>query len=157
DRQAEMADTSIRQVNPLPQQQAARPADQLRQLITTIGDSPQQAPELPAEDKRSDEKRGDAPSDLPPTNPEIASLQARLDMFRQTSAQRPRVLLLTSVATKGSADAAYLHAWRQKVEATRNDNFPEEALARQITGDLRMIVRLLPFGAVEDVVFLESA
>ncbi|WP_043319722.1 energy transducer TonB [Microbulbifer sp. HZ11] len=157
DRQAEIADTSIRQVNPLPQQQAARPAEQLRQLITTIGDSPTQAPELPAEDKRSEEKRGDAPTDLPPSNPEIASLQARLDKIRQTIAQRPRVRRLTSVATKASADAAYLHDWRQKVEAVGNDNFPEEALARQITGDLRMMVRLLPTGAVEEVVILESS
>ena len=157
DRRAEIADTRIRQVSPLPQQQAAPPADQLRQLITTIGDSPQQAPELPAEDKRSKEKPGDAPSDLPPTNPEIASLQARLDKIRQTIAQRPRVRRLTSVATKASADAAYLHDWRQKVEAIGNENFPEEALQQQITGDLRMMVRLLPTGAVEEVVILKSS
>lgn len=157
DRRAEIADTAIRKVNPLPQQQAARPADQRRQLVTTIGDSPQQAPELPAEDKPSEEKRGDAPTDLPPSNPEIASLQARLDKIRQTIAQRPRVRRLTSVATKASADAAYLHDWRQKVEAVGNDNFPEEALAHQITGSLRMMVRLLPTGAVEKVVILDSS
>jgi len=156
-RRAEIADTVIRDVNPLPQQQAARPAQQRRQLVTTIGDSPQQAPELPAEDKLSDEKRGDAPSDLPPSNPEIASLQARLDKIRQTIAQRPRVRRLTSVATRASADAAYLHDWRQKVEVVGNDNFPEEALQRQITGSLRMMVRLLPSGAVEKVVILESS
>lgn len=157
DRRAEIADTRIRKVSPLPQQQAARPADQRRQLITTIGDSPQQAPELPAEDKRSKQKRGDAPSDLPPSNPEIASLQARLDKIRQTIAQRPRVRRLTSVATKASADAAYLHDWRQKVESIGNENFPQEALQQQITGDLRMMVRLLPTGAVEEVVILKSS
>ncbi|WP_193165828.1 energy transducer TonB [Microbulbifer hainanensis] len=156
-RRAEIADTAIREVNPLPQQRSARPADQRRQLVTTIGQSPQQAPELPAEDKPSKEKRGDAPNDLPLSNPEIASLQARLDKIRQTIAQRPRVRRLTSVATKASADAAYLHAWRQKVEAVGNDNFPEEALQRQITGSLRMMVRLLPTGAVEDVVILQSS
>ncbi|MBB3061009.1 energy transducer TonB [Microbulbifer rhizosphaerae] len=156
-RRAEIADTVVREVNPLPQQQAARPAEQRRQLVTTIGESPQQAPELPAEDKPSEEKRGDAPNDLPHSNPEIASLQARLDKIRQTIAQRPRVRRLTSVATKASADAAYLHSWRQKVEAVGNDNFPEEALQRQITGSLRMMVRLLPTGAVEEVVILESS
>ncbi|SEA22331.1 energy transducer TonB [Microbulbifer marinus] len=156
-RRAEIADTVIRDVNPLPQQQTARPAEQRRQLVTTIGDSPQRAPELPAEDKPSEEKRGDAPNDLPMTNPEIASLQARLDKIRQTIAQRPRVRRLTSVATKASADAAYLHDWRQKVEAVGNENFPEEALQRQITGSLRMMVRLLPTGAVEEVVILESS
>ncbi|BBM01053.1 energy transducer TonB [Microbulbifer sp. GL-2] len=156
-RRAEFADTQIHNVNPLPQQQAARPADQRRQLVTTIGKSPLQAPELPAEDKFSEEKRGDAPSDLAQTNPEIASLQARLDKLRQTIAQRPRVRRLTSVATKASADAAYLHDWRQKVEAIGSDNFPEEALQRQITGSLRMMVRLLPTGAVEEVVILESS
>ncbi|WP_323845886.1 TonB family protein [Microbulbifer magnicolonia] len=156
-RRAEIADTVIRDVNPLPQQQMARPAEQRRQLVTTIGNSPHWAPELPAEDKPSKEKRGDAPSDLPLTNPEIASLQARLDKIRQTIAQRPRVRRLTSVATRASADAAYLHDWRQKVEAVGNDNFPAEALQRQITGSLRMMVRLLPTGAVEEVVILDSS
>ncbi|AWF79566.1 energy transducer TonB [Microbulbifer sp. A4B17] len=156
-RHAEFADTQIHDVNPLPQQQAARPTEQRRQLITTIGESPVQAPELPAEDKFSEEKRGNAPSDLAQSNPEIASLQARLDKIRQTIAQRPRVRRLTSVATKASADAAYLHEWRQKVEAVGSDNFPEEALENQITGSLRMMVRLLPTGAVEDVVILESS
>ncbi|AMX03980.1 energy transducer TonB [Microbulbifer thermotolerans] len=156
-RRADIADTVIRAVNPLPQQQAARPAEQRRQLVTTVGESPQQAPELPAEDKPSKEKRGDSPSDLPLTNPEIASLQARLDKIRQTIAQRPRVRRLTSVATKASTDAAYLHDWRQKVETVGNDNFPEEALRKQITGSLRMMVRLLPTGAVEKVVILESS
>ncbi|WP_444929311.1 energy transducer TonB [Microbulbifer sp. SSSA002] len=156
-RRAEFADTQIHDVNPLPQQQAARPAEQRRQLITTIGDSPIQAPELPAEDKFSEEKRGNAPSDLAQSNPEVASLQARLDKIRQTIAQRPRVRRLTSVATKASADAAYLHEWRQKVEAVGSDNFPEEALRNQITGSLRMMVRLLPTGAVEEVVILESS
>ncbi|MCO1332984.1 energy transducer TonB [Microbulbifer sp. OS29] len=156
-RRAEFADTQIHDVNPLPQQQAARPADQRRLIITTIGDSSFQAPELPAEDKFSKEKRGDAPSDLAQNNPKVASLQARLDKIRQTIAQRPRVRRLTSVATKASADAAYLHEWRQKVEAIGNDNFPEEALRNQITGSLRMKVRLLPSGAVEDVVILASS
>ena len=157
DRRAEIADTSIREVNPLPQQQAARPTEQRRQLVTTIGDSPQQAPELLAEDKQSKEKPGDAPTDLPQMNPEIASLQARLDKIRQTIAQRPRVRRLTSVATRASADAAYLHGWRQKVEGVGNENFPAEALQQQITGSLRMMVRLLPNGAVEEVVILESS
>lgn len=156
-RRAELADTQVREVTPLPQQQAARPAEQRRQLVTTIGDSPQQAPELPAEDQPSEALQGDAPNTLPPTNPEIASLQARLDKIRQTIAQRPRVRRLTSVATKASADAEYLHNWRQKVEAVGNDNFPQEALSRQITGNLRMMVRLLPTGAVEEVVILESS
>ncbi|QFT53158.1 energy transducer TonB [Microbulbifer sp. THAF38] len=156
-RRAEFADTQIHDVNPLPQQQAARPADQRRQLITTIGNSPLQAPELPAEEKLSDEKRGDAPNDLAKTNPKIASLQARLDKIRQTIAQRPRVRRLTSVATKASADAAYLHDWRQKVEAVGSDNFPEEALQQKITGSLRMMVRLLPTGAVEEVIILNSS
>ncbi|WP_444891569.1 energy transducer TonB [Microbulbifer sp. DLAB2-AA] len=156
-RRAEFADTQIHDVNPLPQQQAARPADQRRQLITTIGDSPLQAPELPAEDKFSEEKRGDAPNDLARTNPKIASLQARLDKIRQTIAQRPRVRRLTSVATKASADAAYLHEWRQKVEAIGSDNFPAEALQQKITGSLRMMVRLLPTGAVEEVMILDSS
>ncbi|MEW5248566.1 energy transducer TonB [Microbulbifer sp. 2201CG32-9] len=156
-RRAEIADSVIRDVNPLPQQRAARPAEQRRQVITTTGASPVQATESLAEDKPSAQRRGDAPDDLPQLNPEIASLQARLDKIRQTIARRPRVRRLTSVAVRASADAAYLHDWRQKVEAVGNDNFPQEALRRQITGNLRMMVRLLPNGAVEKVTILKSS
>ncbi|WP_444940225.1 energy transducer TonB [Microbulbifer sp. ZKSA004] len=156
-RRAEFADTQIHRVTPLPQQQSARPAEQRRLLITTVGESPIQAPELSAEDKLSEEKRGDAPNDLPLSNPKIASLEARLDKIRQTIAERPRVRRLTSVATRASADAAYLHEWRQKIEAVGSDNFPEEALEKQISGELRMMVRLLPTGAVEKVVILQSS
>ncbi|MCH9690929.1 MAG: TonB family protein [Gammaproteobacteria bacterium] len=157
DRIPELADTHIRNVSPLPQQQAARPAAQQRQLITTSGASTWTAPEQPAKDKHAEQKPGDAPTELPPSKPEITSLQARLDKIRQTLAQRPRVRRLTSVATRNSADAAYLHAWRQRVELVGNENFPPEALQRKLTGSLRLMVRLLPSGAVEDVVVLSSS
>ncbi|WP_413664072.1 energy transducer TonB [Microbulbifer sp. CNSA002] len=156
-RRAEFTDTQIQDVNPLPQQQAARPAEQRRQLITTIGDSTFQAPELPAEDKFSEEKRGSAPSDLAQIRKEVASLNATLAKQREKYAKRPRVRRLTSVATKASADAAYLHALRQKIEATGNDNFPAKALENKITGKLRIMVRLLSTGAVEKIVITESS
>ncbi|GAB2890530.1 energy transducer TonB [Microbulbifer echini] len=156
-RRAEFADTQIHDVTPLPQQQAAHPTDQRRQLITTIGDSPRQAPELPAEDTFSEKKRGDAPNDLALIKQKYASLMARKDKISQTIAQRPRVLRLTSVATKASADAAYLHEWRQKIEDVGNGNFPAEVLQQKITGSLRMKVRLLPNGAVEEVKITHSS
>ncbi|GMG85912.1 energy transducer TonB [Biformimicrobium ophioploci] len=156
-RRAEIADTQIREINPAPQQMASRQADNRVQLVTTTGESERNAPEMPAEDRPSEEQQGDAAQDLLLMNPEIASLQARLDKIRQNIAQRPRVRRLTSVATRASADAAYLHAWREKIESVGNENFPKEALQRSITGKLRLLVRLLPNGAVEEITVLESS
>jgi periplasmic protein TonB len=58
---------------------------------------------------------------------EIASLEARIDRERQELAKGPRVKRLTSVSTKSAEEAAYLNAWRQRVERVGNANYPAAA------------------------------
>jgi periplasmic protein TonB len=84
---------------------------------------------------------------------EIASLEARIALDQQSEANRPRVKRLTSVSTKSADEAAYLNAWRQKVERIGNANYP----AGGLWGSLRMLVVLRFDGVLEEVRLLESS
>lgn len=88
---------------------------------------------------------------------EIASLEAKLDIQSQAYAKRPRIRRLTSVATKQSIDAQYLHNWRSKIEAIGNQHYPSQAKQQQLFGELRLMVALLPSGDVYQVKILESS
>lgn len=84
---------------------------------------------------------------------EIASLEARIAREQQAKAKAPRVKRLTSVSTKTATEAAYLNAWRQKVERIGNANYP----AGGAIGDLRLLVVLSYDGALKEVRVLESS
>jgi protein TonB len=64
---------------------------------------------------------------------------------------------LTSVATRESADARYLHDWSTRIEQIGNRNYPQEALSRRITGNLRLLVALNPNGTIHRVEILQSS
>jgi len=88
---------------------------------------------------------------------EIASLIARLDEQSRAYAARPRVERLTSVSAQAAADAAYLLAWTQRIEAIGNRNYPLEARRRRLSGDLRLLVALRPDGNIDNVRVLQSS
>jgi len=92
----------------------------------------------PSEINKTESQTGKDTRDVQSISREIASLNAKLDKQRQQYARRPRELVLTSVSTKASRDAAYLNDWTQKIEAVGNQNFPREAVSQQITGSLRL-------------------
>ena len=88
---------------------------------------------------------------------DIASLEARLDDERRDGARGPRVRRLTSVSARRTVDAYYLQAWRRKVESIGNLNYPAEARAQQLYGNLRLLVSITADGALKDVQILESS
>lgn len=88
---------------------------------------------------------------------EIASLEAKLDRQQQAYAKRPRIHRITSVSTRRSDDAQYQFAWQQKVEYVGNENYPDEARARSVEGDVRLMVALLPDGKVKRIEVLASS
>ena len=87
----------------------------------------------------------------------IASLQAQLDRHRQTYAKRPRRYTISSASTRRSEDAAYLDAWRRRIEAVGNLNYPNAARERRIYGSLRLLVALHPDGQVHKIEILQSS
>lgn len=159
ERQAEFADTQVRDVNPLPQQQAATIKKiKEQQLLSTTAKSTQttQLKVNPDEYEEREAFEGLA-ENQPLISSEIASLQAKLDKQRQEYAKRPRVRTLTSVSTKESFDAKYLHEWGAKIEQVGNRNYPKEALSRHITGHLRLSVVINPDGTIYEIKVLQSS
>jgi len=159
DKQAQFADAQIRKVNPLPQQQKASNKNNKQQVIvTTIGQSDKKITRQinPDPSKTEDDIQG-AREDQPLAVDDLASLQAKLDKQRQEYAKRPRIRTLTSVSTKASYDAKYLHDWSSKIEQVGNQNYPHEALSRRITGQLRLSVTVNPDGSVYEVKITQSS
>lgn len=87
----------------------------------------------------------------------IASLQAQLDLQRETYARRPRKYTISSASTQKSHDALYLDSWRKRIESVGNLNYPQAARQQQIYGDLRLLVALNPDGTLNEVLILQSS
>jgi protein TonB len=88
---------------------------------------------------------------------QIQSLEARLDQQRRAYTRRPKVHRITSVATLQSDDARYQFEWQQKVELVGNKYYPEEARRKKISGDVRLVVALLPDGSIKRIDVLSSS
>lgn len=87
---------------------------------------------------------------------EIASLTAEIEDKMQAQAKRPRERFI-SASTTAYRDAAYMEAWRAKVERIGNLNYPEEAKRRGLSGDLVLDVALLPDGTVKKITVRRSS
>ena len=156
--QAEIADTQIRDINPQPQLKAATPVRRQTQVVSTEARAERQTAEaVNPEEQQQVEKREGERENQTQMSAEIASLRAKLDRQRQQYAKKPRIRRITSMATKASYDAEYLHKWSNKVEFVGNRNYPEEALANKLFGDLRLAAVILPNGTIEKVEILQSS
>lgn len=88
---------------------------------------------------------------------EIASLEARLAAQKQAYAKRPRIRQLSSVATREARDAAYIDAFRTRIEMIGNMHYPQEARRRGLYGAVRLVVALRPDGHVKEIQVLHSS
>jgi protein TonB len=86
-----------------------------------------------------------------------ASLDARRSSQVQINARGERVRRITSASTRTAVEAAYLQSWRRKVEAIGNMNYPAEARARNLEGDLRVLVEVNARGTLLDIRILDSS
>lgn len=158
ERQAQFADTQVRDVSPLQQQAASTHRVKDQQLLSTSEKSTHTTQLKLNPDERDERKPLEGlTEDQALVSTEIASLQAKLDKQRQEYAKRPRVRTLTSVSTKASFDAKYLHDWSTRIEQVGNKNYPKEALSRHITGNLRLSVMINPDGTIYEIKVLQSS
>ena len=88
---------------------------------------------------------------------ELASLEAELDEQTRALSNQPRVRRLTSVATRESADAAYLHSFLKRLEAVGNKYYPEASIRYGLYGSLRLLVIVRRDGSLEDIRVLQSS
>jgi len=130
-----------------------------KQVITTTAQNKQKTSAKP-EQRKKPATPAPAPgssTSLLSRSLEIASLEAQLEFQRQEYAKRPRIKRITSASTRSHSDAIYLANWRKKIEATGNLNYPEKARRNQLYGSLRLMVSVLPDGAVKEVRILHSS
>lgn len=87
---------------------------------------------------------------------EIAVLSAEIERKLRAYAERPRRKWI-SARTREHEFAAYMDAWRRKVERIGNLNYPDEAVRRGLSGDLLLEVSLNTDGTIEDIALRRSS
>jgi protein TonB len=88
---------------------------------------------------------------------EIASLSAEISQSMEAYAQRGRHRYIISAHARELRDAAYLDAWRAKVERIGNLNYPDEAKRRNISGSLLLDVAINADGSLSGVTLIRSS
>lgn len=81
---------------------------------------------------------------------QIAKLSAEIHDSIKAYSSRPRERYI-SARTQSFRDAAYLEAWRQKIERIGNLNYPEQAKREGLSGSLILDVALNPDGTVNNI------
>ncbi|MEJ2589877.1 MAG: energy transducer TonB [Candidatus Thiodiazotropha sp.] len=89
-------------------------------------------------------------------NLEIARLTAELERKTQAYARMPKRKAI-SASTKEYKYAAYLDAWRRKVERIGNLNYPDQAKRDRLYGNLILHVAVRADGSVERIRVLHSS
>lgn len=84
----------------------------------------------------------------------VASIQAELDEKFNAYSKRPKHKFI-SASTQEYKFAAYMDAWRQKVERTGTLNFPREAQKKNISGQLTLDVALNKDGSIHSLKILK--
>lgn len=129
-----------------------------KQVITTTGKS------MTYSDRRKSEKLRQEQSEVRQAqlamawqSDEISSLEARLAAKKQAYAKRPRVRAVSTVSTKYDRDAAYVDAFRARVEEIGNKNYPATARLKKIYGNVRLMVWIDAAGRVKKIDVLKSS
>ncbi len=159
----------------LPAAQDSSASEQTVTQDTVIAPQPQAAAPEPEPEKQMDDQpqlltaaaSKTRISEAQPTTPELPSAA---DLFRDglgTSEQQllPQASLAPgelrkkyiSASTQDWLYASYMNAWTQKVERVGNMNYPEQALRRNMRGDLVMSVGIRADGSLESIEVLRDS
>lgn len=139
--------------SPRPVPAVAAPAPIQRRLLTAAkpkkaqlasAPKPEPAPQTPSADQLLHGAR------------QYAQLEARLDAQQRAYAKIPREKFITA-RTREYKYAAYMEAWRRKVEAVGKLNYPADARKQGLTGSLLLTVRIAPDGSLVDTTLRRSS
>lgn len=129
-----------------------------RRLLTTDKAGAFEAPALPEREEkvRVEPQRRPTATQLLTNSFKVASLSAEIKRKLEAKAQRPRLKFI-SASTREYKYAAYMEAWRAKVERVGNLNYPDEARRRALSGSLILDVALNADGTVNDIVIRRTS
>ncbi|HEB58079.1 MAG TPA: energy transducer TonB [Gammaproteobacteria bacterium] len=88
---------------------------------------------------------------------EIARLAAEINRIKQTYQQTPRHTHVNGANARQYRFAAYMDAWRAKVERVGNLNYPEAAIRQNLSGNLLLDVAINADGSLNEVRILRSS
>ena len=148
------ANTTLALDNPLPPDMAVPPSPDKTPHPTL--DTPSADPRLALASPARPDPPLSAATILASRGEEIARLNAKLVADTAAFASRPRRKTI-SASTQEYRYASYLEAWRRKVEAIGNLNYPEEARRRKLYGNLILQVGVRADGTLEEVRVLRSS
>jgi periplasmic protein TonB len=86
----------------------------------------------------------------------IAALSAEIQRKLENRAERPRRKYI-SASTREFIYAAYMEAWRAKVERIGNLNYPDTARQQRLSGNLILDVALNRDGSINDIIIRRSS
>ena len=155
DVKADFHDNVVREVQPDPEMIKGGTATP-RRLLTTLGLSSFKTWEMLKKEEK-DFLEAELAELTRQRQKEISSLEAKLKEQKQLYAKRPRKRQLSAEATKEARDARYLDSFRKTVERTGNLYYPLQARARQIFGEVRLMVAVRSNGSVDEVRILKSS
>lgn len=127
--------------------------------MTAVADNTEQAPdsaEQQPEPRPRTEQKIPTASTLVTNSYKIAALSAAIDRKLEARSQRPRLKFI-SASTREHKYAAYMEAWRAKVERIGNLNYPETARQQRLSGSLILDVGLKPDGSIDEITIRKSS
>jgi len=154
---ATFEDNVVRKIDPIQQKASKKRVERSsKKLLTTTGSSIFKTALDPKQKELEETQQMSAVAMLQ-RSLEIASLEAQLNEKKQVHAKRPRKRQLTAASTKAAADAAYLDAWRRRIERFGNLYYPPELKRKEVFGSLRLMVAIKSDGAVHEIRILKSS
>ncbi|WP_333613935.1 energy transducer TonB [Psychrobacter sp.] len=88
---------------------------------------------------------------------QIATLEAQLSQRQQLYATKSKVVTVDSNSTTRGAAADYINTFREHVERVGNLQYPAQARAQGITGEVRLMVIISNDGNIKAIRLLESS
>lgn len=146
------------------ERRAAELEKQARELMTQIKPRPvaESQPNQPAASSQAEQGSQDSsPKVINTTNLvakslATARLEAEISKDWDSYQKRPKRKFIGTRAREYRF-AAYVESWRQKVEKIGNLNYPEEAKANKLYGQLRMTVSIRADGTLENIEINQSS
>lgn len=137
---------------------------QAREMLTQIKSKQvvESQPNQPVVSPQPDQGRQDPSSkainttDLAAKSLDMARMEAQISKDWDIYQKRPKRKYIGARAQEYRF-AAYVEAWRQKVEKIGNLNYPEEAKANKLYGQLQMTVSIRADGTLENVEINKSS
>lgn len=108
-------------------------------------------------DNKKDENSQDIEEQEQRLQQQIATLETKISTNRQLLAKKSAVQTVSSNSTTTGEAAEYIENFRQHAYRVGNQNYPAEARAKGLKGDVRLLVIIEPTGKIKALKVLESS